>query len=107
MGSAWQTASVVIFFISALFHELIVSIPFRNFKLLAFGGMMSQVRQDRPSRRLRSPERLQDKASHQVHVRQLKDPCSLECLTRPWGNESRSCEGQAVLVMKAVDIVDF
>ncbi len=38
-----QAASVVIFFISALLHELIVSIPFRNFRLLAFAGMMAQV----------------------------------------------------------------
>mmetsp|Transcript_1134 Transcript_1134/g.2219 ORF Transcript_1134/g.2219 Transcript_1134/m.2219 type:complete len:455 (+) Transcript_1134:114-1478(+) len=36
-------ASVVIFFFSALMHELIVSIPFCNFKLLAFGGMMAQI----------------------------------------------------------------
>mmetsp|Transcript_5660 Transcript_5660/g.14348 ORF Transcript_5660/g.14348 Transcript_5660/m.14348 type:complete len:462 (-) Transcript_5660:55-1440(-) len=36
-------ASLVIFIISALMHELIVSIPFGNFKLLAFGGMMMQV----------------------------------------------------------------
>jgi hypothetical protein len=38
-----QSASLVIFLLSALLHELIVSIPFRNFKLLAFGGMMAQV----------------------------------------------------------------
>ncbi|EKX39945.1 hypothetical protein GUITHDRAFT_113937 [Guillardia theta CCMP2712] len=36
-------ASIFIFIISAIFHELIVSIPFWNFKLLAFGGMMLQV----------------------------------------------------------------
>ena len=41
--AAVQWASLVIFFISALLHELIVSIPFRNFRLLAFAGMMAQV----------------------------------------------------------------
>ena len=39
-----SSASLLIFFISALLHELVVSIPFWNFKLLAFGGMMLQVR---------------------------------------------------------------
>ena len=43
-----QWASLVIFFISALLHELIVSIPFRNFRLLAFAGMMAQVPRMRP-----------------------------------------------------------
>mmetsp|Transcript_52655 Transcript_52655/g.124360 ORF Transcript_52655/g.124360 Transcript_52655/m.124360 type:complete len:280 (-) Transcript_52655:88-927(-) len=38
-----QTASFSCFLLSAIFHELIVSIPFHNFKLLAFGGMMVQV----------------------------------------------------------------
>ena len=38
-----ESASLLIFVLSAIFHELIVSIPFRNFKLLAFGGMMAQV----------------------------------------------------------------
>jgi len=38
-----ESASFLIFILSAIFHELIVSIPFRNFKLLAFGGMMAQV----------------------------------------------------------------
>ena len=38
-----STASLLIFFISAALHELVVSIPFWNFKLLAFGGMMAQV----------------------------------------------------------------
>ena len=38
-----STASLLIFFISAVLHELVVSIPFWNFKLLAFGGMMLQV----------------------------------------------------------------
>jgi len=38
-----RSASLVIFLLSAVLHELIVSIPFRNFKLLAFGGMMAQV----------------------------------------------------------------
>jgi diacylglycerol O-acyltransferase-1 len=38
-----STASLLIFLISALMHELVVSIPFWNFKLLAFGGMMWQV----------------------------------------------------------------
>jgi len=38
-----STASLLIFFISAALHELVVSIPFWNFKLLAFGGMLAQV----------------------------------------------------------------
>jgi len=38
-----SSASLLIFFISAVLHELVVSIPFWNFKLLAFGGMMGQV----------------------------------------------------------------
>jgi len=38
-----SSASLLIFFISAVLHELVVSIPFWNFKLLAFGGMMAQV----------------------------------------------------------------
>ena len=53
-GGGVQWASVVIFFISAVLHELIVSIPFRNFKLLAFGGMMAQVPPPAP-RASRSP----------------------------------------------------
>jgi hypothetical protein len=43
MAARGQSASLVIFLLSAVLHELIVSIPFRNFKLLAFGGMMAQA----------------------------------------------------------------
>mmetsp|Transcript_36601 Transcript_36601/g.96454 ORF Transcript_36601/g.96454 Transcript_36601/m.96454 type:complete len:119 (-) Transcript_36601:396-752(-) len=42
-GWSRQAVALVIFFISAVMHELIVSIPFRNFRLLAFAGMMAQV----------------------------------------------------------------
>eukprot|EP00283_Hemiselmis_rufescens_P007826 CAMPEP_0173430106 /NCGR_PEP_ID=MMETSP1357-20121228/8625_1 /TAXON_ID=77926 /ORGANISM="Hemiselmis rufescens, Strain PCC563" /LENGTH=422 /DNA_ID=CAMNT_0014394387 /DNA_START=29 /DNA_END=1297 /DNA_ORIENTATION=- len=45
ISRGWKkpTASFIIFVISAVLHELVVSIPFGNFKLLAFGGMMMQV----------------------------------------------------------------
>mmetsp|Transcript_33761 Transcript_33761/g.65824 ORF Transcript_33761/g.65824 Transcript_33761/m.65824 type:complete len:449 (+) Transcript_33761:56-1402(+) len=45
VSRGWKkpAASFVIFIISAVLHELVVSIPFGNFKLLAFGGMMLQV----------------------------------------------------------------
>ena len=42
-GWSKSSASLLIFIISAVLHELVVSIPFWNFKLLAFGGMMAQV----------------------------------------------------------------
>ena len=34
----------VIFFISAVFHELIVSVAFSTVSFFAFGGMLAQVR---------------------------------------------------------------
>jgi diacylglycerol O-acyltransferase 1 len=39
-----QTGAFVLsFFISAVFHEVIISVPFRAFRLWAFLGMMMQV----------------------------------------------------------------
>lgn len=38
-----QTASLIVFFISAFFHEYLVSIPLKTFKIWAFLGMMSQL----------------------------------------------------------------
>nr|CAD7398849.1 unnamed protein product [Timema cristinae] len=36
-------ASTVVFFISAFFHEYLVSVPLRTFKIWAFMGMMGQI----------------------------------------------------------------
>ena len=36
-------ASISVFFISAFFHEYLVSVPLRMFNLWAFSGMMMQV----------------------------------------------------------------
>ena len=38
-------ASAIVFFVSAFFHEFMVSVPLRIFKAYAFFGMMFQVRQ--------------------------------------------------------------
>lgn len=43
MGYGKTTASVVVFFISAFFHEYLVSVPLKTFKIWAFMGMMGQV----------------------------------------------------------------
>lgn len=44
MGYSKTTASVTVFFISAFFHEYLVSVPLKTFKIWAFMGMMGQVR---------------------------------------------------------------
>ena len=44
-NNAW-VASGVVFFISAFFHEYLVSVPLRMFKAYAFMGMMMQVRKN-------------------------------------------------------------
>lgn len=44
MGYSKTTASLTVFFISAFFHEYLVSVPLRTFKIWAFMGMMGQVR---------------------------------------------------------------
>lgn len=43
LGYGRQTASCVVFFISAFFHEYLVSVPLRTFKVWAFLGMMAQL----------------------------------------------------------------
>lgn len=43
MGYGKSTASVIVFFISAFFHEYLVSVPLKTFKVWAFLGMMGQV----------------------------------------------------------------
>lgn len=43
MGYSRNTASVLVFFISAFFHEYLVSVPLKTFKIWAFMGMMGQV----------------------------------------------------------------
>lgn len=47
MGYGKTTASVTVFFISAFFHEYLVSVPLKTFKIWAFMGMMGQVRASR------------------------------------------------------------
>lgn len=44
MGYGKHTASITVFFISAFFHEYLVSVPLKTFKIWAFMGMMGQVR---------------------------------------------------------------
>lgn len=44
MGYSKTTASMTVFFISAFFHEYLVSVPLKTFKIWAFMGMMGQVR---------------------------------------------------------------
>ena len=46
MGYKKNTASVTVFFISAFFHEYLVSVPLKTFKTWAFLGMMGQVRRN-------------------------------------------------------------
>ncbi|KAG5345174.1 DGAT1 acyltransferase, partial [Acromyrmex charruanus] len=43
MGYGKTTASLTVFFISAFFHEYLVSVPLRTFKIWAFMGMMGQL----------------------------------------------------------------
>ncbi|KAF5277673.1 hypothetical protein FQA39_LY18442 [Lamprigera yunnana] len=43
MGYSRLTASVFVFFISAFFHEYMVSVPLKTFKIWAFMGMMGQI----------------------------------------------------------------
>jgi diacylglycerol O-acyltransferase 1 len=43
LGYGRITASVMVFFISAFFHEYLVSVPLKTFKIWAFMGMMGQV----------------------------------------------------------------
>ncbi|XP_006560375.1 diacylglycerol O-acyltransferase 1 isoform X4 [Apis mellifera] len=43
MGYKKNTASVTVFFISAFFHEYLVSVPLKTFKTWAFLGMMGQI----------------------------------------------------------------
>nr|XP_034178522.1 diacylglycerol O-acyltransferase 1 isoform X3 [Osmia lignaria] len=43
MGYGKSTASVTVFFISAFFHEYLVSVPLKTFKTWAFMGMMGQI----------------------------------------------------------------
>jgi diacylglycerol O-acyltransferase-1 len=43
MGYGKLTASLVVFFVSAFFHEYLVSVPLNTFKIWAFMGMMAQV----------------------------------------------------------------
>ncbi|KAF2893555.1 hypothetical protein ILUMI_12618 [Ignelater luminosus] len=43
MGYGKMTASVIVFFISAFFHEYMVSVPLKTFKIWAFMGMMGQI----------------------------------------------------------------
>ncbi|XP_034244608.1 diacylglycerol O-acyltransferase 1 [Thrips palmi] len=42
-GYTRVTATIAVFFISAFFHEFLVSVPLRTFKTWAFMGMMGQV----------------------------------------------------------------
>ncbi|CAH1105668.1 unnamed protein product [Psylliodes chrysocephalus] len=43
MGYSKSIASVAVFFISAFFHEYMVSVPLKTYKIWAFGGMMAQI----------------------------------------------------------------
>lgn len=43
LGYSKTTASVIVFFISAFFHEYLVSVPLKTFKVWAFMGMMFQL----------------------------------------------------------------
>uniref|UniRef100_A0A023EY91 O-acyltransferase n=2 Tax=Triatoma infestans TaxID=30076 RepID=A0A023EY91_TRIIF len=42
-GFSKKFASLTVFFISAFFHEYLVSVPLRTFKIWAFMGMMGQI----------------------------------------------------------------
>ncbi|XP_063702769.1 diacylglycerol O-acyltransferase 1 [Culicoides brevitarsis] len=43
LGYSKTTASMIVFFISAFFHEYLVSVPLKTFKVWAFMGMMAQL----------------------------------------------------------------
>ncbi|CAH1982800.1 unnamed protein product [Acanthoscelides obtectus] len=43
MGYGRQTGSIAVFFISAFFHEYMVSVPLKTYKIWAFMGMMGQI----------------------------------------------------------------
>lgn len=43
IGYSKSTAAIVVFSISAFFHEYLVSVPLKTFKVWAFLGMMSQI----------------------------------------------------------------
>lgn len=43
MGYSRSAASLIVFFISAFFHEYLVSVPLKTFKIWAFMGMMGQI----------------------------------------------------------------
>lgn len=43
MGYSKKVASSTVFFISAFFHEYLVSVPLKTFKIWAFMGMIGQV----------------------------------------------------------------
>lgn len=43
-GYSVTTAQIVVFAFSAFFHEYLVSVPLRVFKIYAFLGMVAQVR---------------------------------------------------------------
>ncbi|XP_053693827.1 diacylglycerol O-acyltransferase 1 [Sabethes cyaneus] len=43
LGYSKISASVIVFFISAFFHEYLVSVPLKTFKIWAFMGMMAQL----------------------------------------------------------------
>ena len=38
-----MSASIMVFFVSAFFHEYLVSVPLKTFKIWAFMGMMGQI----------------------------------------------------------------
>uniref|UniRef100_A0A2M4A5P5 O-acyltransferase n=1 Tax=Anopheles triannulatus TaxID=58253 RepID=A0A2M4A5P5_9DIPT len=43
LGYSKLSASVIVFFFSAFFHEYLVSVPLKTFKVWAFTGMMAQI----------------------------------------------------------------
>jgi len=43
LGYSKNVASIMVFFTSAFFHEYLVSVPLRTFKIWAFLGMMAQI----------------------------------------------------------------
>ncbi|XP_037038924.1 diacylglycerol O-acyltransferase 1 isoform X2 [Bradysia coprophila] len=43
MGYSKNVASIIVFFVSAFFHEYLVSVPLKTFKIWAFMGMMGQL----------------------------------------------------------------
>lgn len=43
LGYSSKGASIIVFFISAFFHEYLVSVPLKTFKIWAFMGMMGQI----------------------------------------------------------------